>query len=401
MSKIIPSVGSPTERLKDVFGVQKVPLASNFSDLIDVADAGRKAAGLSPDQPPGQGNGMYLDDNLKLAVLPQAAGGINVNATGVGVTIESNKGLTIGGNGLAVQPGSGINLSAAGVGVTVESNKGLTVGGNGLAVQPGRGINLSATGVGVTVESNKGLTVGGNGLAVQPGSGINLSTTGVGVTVESNKGLTVGGNGLAVQPANGINLGTEGVSVKANAGRAILVDSGGVGINYGSTLNVVSNKLEVSNTVLSRVRLLGNSTSSSVIWKNIATILEGTQNAYAQFNIMSNGTTTPFKQMFTITVMCDGDANSSDWRAFTLSLTNAVRRPTTHYGINNIRIGRDCYGNTQIDAQITHTGEQVNFVIDYSPTDIEGVVLSPFTRAGQVITELGVLITNADGHVMS
>jgi len=117
MSKVIPPIGPLIERLKDAFGVKKVPLASDFDDLINVADIGRKVAGLSPDQPPGQGQGMQLDENLRLAVLAQAAGGLNVNSTGVGITVEAEKGLAVGANGLGVQPGTGITVGSTGVSI--------------------------------------------------------------------------------------------------------------------------------------------------------------------------------------------------------------------------------------------------------------------------------------------
>ena len=207
-------VGPTTETLKETFSSHRIPLESDFADLIDVADCGRKAVGANPAQTPGTGAGLLLDDESKLAVLPLSGGGISVSAAGVGVSLEANKGLSVGANGLAVKSGSGINLGSAGVGVTVEASKGLAVGSNGVAVVPGNGINVSATGVGVRVEASKGLTVGTNGVAVSPGNGINLSVTGVGVTVEPNKGLTVGANGVAVVPGAGITVGASGVSVE-------------------------------------------------------------------------------------------------------------------------------------------------------------------------------------------
>ncbi|MDI2146139.1 hypothetical protein KBJ94_29260 [Pseudomonas sp. ITA] len=200
MLTLMSPVGPSTEKLKDVFGPQQVPLASNFSDFIDIADVGRKAAGLSPDQPQGQGLGLQLDQNLKLAVLAQTAGGLNVNAAGVGITVEAGGGLIVGADGLAL---------------AVEANKGLVVGTNGVAIQPDNGINLSATGIGIVTESGKGLTVGPKGIAVQPGNGIEVSPTGVGVTPGPNKGLMVDGSG---------------VGVIANTASGIKVDGNGVGL---------------------------------------------------------------------------------------------------------------------------------------------------------------------------
>lgn len=125
-------VGPPTDELKEKFSAQKIPLQTDFSELIDVADCGRKAVGLSPAQPGGVGAGLKLDDEERLAVLP--GNGIDASSTGVGVTVEPSKGLSV---------------SAAGIAVRLEANKGLTVGANGVAVQPGTGITVDSTGVSI------------------------------------------------------------------------------------------------------------------------------------------------------------------------------------------------------------------------------------------------------------
>jgi hypothetical protein len=424
MSKTISPTGSPTERLKDFFGVQKVPLASNFSDLIDVADVGRKAAGLSPDQPLGQGQGLYLDENLKLAVLSQPDGAININATGIGITTEAGKGLIVGTNGLAIQPANGINVSTTGVGVTVDASKGLAVGTNGLAVQAGDGIHLGPAGVGVSVETSKGLAVGINGLAVQAGDGINLSPAGVGVTVEASKGLAVGINGLAVQagngihlspagvgvavnanmgltvdanglaikPGSGISLGTAGVGISANAGRAILVDSGGVGINYDPTLQITNNKLGVSDSAFQRRTLSTTLNTSTVIWKQIMRI--GAHQAYAQVYITSND-----GQRFVLTVCCD--ANTGYGTTYSLSLSNVYRG--NNFGIGSVRIGYDYYGITCVDVEVTETAKSVSLSMNYSMSDIQGVQLLPFIdllyAGAAAVRDKGVIATIANGSI--
>ncbi|MCP1489919.1 hypothetical protein J3D48_006329 [Pseudomonas fluorescens] len=392
MTEALPPIGSPTGKLKDFFGVQKVPLASNFSDLIDVADVGRKAVGLSPDQPLGQGQGMYLDENLKLAVLPQAGGGINVNATGVGITTEVGKGLFVGTNGLAIQPANGINVSTTGVGVTVEASKGLSVGTDGLAVQAGNGINLSPAGVGITVETNKGLAVGINGLAVQADNGINLSPAGVGVAVKANMGLTVDANGLAIKPGSGISLGTAGVGVTANAGRAIIVDSGGVGINYDSTLQIKNNKLAVSDNAFQRRTLSTTLNTSTAIWKQIMRI--GASQAYAKVYITSND-----GQRFVLTVCCDG--NTGYGTQYSLSLSNVYRG--SRYGIGSVRIGYDYYGITCVDVQVTETLKSVSLSMNYSASDVQCTQLLQFSdllyNGGNGNRNIGNIATNANGSI--
>ena len=540
-------VGPITEVLKDAFSTHKIPLESNFADLIDVADCGRKAVGANPGQTLGTGAGLQLDNESKLAVLSLSGGGISVSAAGVGVSLEANKGLSVSASGLAVCPGNGINLgatgvgvtpqssgginvSAAGVGVSLEANKGLSVSANGLAVKSGSGINLtsagvgvtpqssgginvSAAGVGVSLEANKGLSVSANGLAVKSGSGINLTSAGVGVTVEASKGLTVGANGVAVQAGVGIKVDSSGVgvdfgtslnvvsgklevadsfaaptgvlaagidfntvvppayrvgvyaipngsaypsrpatgdglagnaflmmfshgssnsndvtqiyfnavggmwlrakhdgaaaftgwgrinAVQADTAKGITVADNVVGVNYGSSLTVTSNKLEVSNNIFARKQITGSSNSSSVVWKRLARIDPAQRFAYAQFQVLAWGTTTQYKQRFIVTVCSDGDVHYNNFHSYSLSISNAVRRPTSNYGINNIRIGRDWSGNTWLDVEITHTNEVVNLMIDYSLADIGGVTLYPFDGAGQVVSQVGIISTASNGAI--
>jgi hypothetical protein len=76
-------VGPPTAELKERFSAQKIPLQTDFSNLIDVADCGREAVGLSPAQSGGVGAGMLLDGERRLAVRPGP--GIVVDSNGVGL----------------------------------------------------------------------------------------------------------------------------------------------------------------------------------------------------------------------------------------------------------------------------------------------------------------------------
>lgn len=64
-------IGPPTVVLKEKFSAQKIPLQTDFAELIDVADCGRKAAGLNPAQTGGTGEGLQLDAEERLAVRPE------------------------------------------------------------------------------------------------------------------------------------------------------------------------------------------------------------------------------------------------------------------------------------------------------------------------------------------
>ncbi|MBP4001577.1 tail fiber protein [Pseudomonas koreensis] len=210
-------VGPTVEHLKNAFGVEQVPLASNFSDLIDVADVGRKAAGLSPEQDGTPGLGLQLDAAQKLAVRLKTAGGIAVSDLGINVTADTSMGLAVrpAGVGVTLEPSKGLSVSTAGVAIKLEANKGLAVGVNGVAVTPGNGINLGNLGVGVTAEPGKGLSVGPAGVAVtlEPNKGLSVGPAGVAVTLEPGKGLSVSANGVAVQPGTGITVSASGVGI--------------------------------------------------------------------------------------------------------------------------------------------------------------------------------------------
>ncbi|MDI2146132.1 tail fiber protein [Pseudomonas sp. ITA] len=137
---VVQGIGPSVESLKESFGIQQVPLASNFSDLIDVADVGRKAAGLSPQQDGTPGFGLQLDASQKLAVLPKAAGGVQVNSTGVGVIPNASQGIKVDANGVGViaDATQGIQITPKGVGVNFGAS--LQMANNKLEVTESAGI---------------------------------------------------------------------------------------------------------------------------------------------------------------------------------------------------------------------------------------------------------------------
>jgi len=112
------SVGSPTTKLKEQFSAQKIPLQTNFADLIDVADCGRKAVGLSPGQLGGTGAGLQLDGEDRLAVLVKNDGGIEASPS-IAVKTQKDKGLMVDISGMAVIAGPGIKVDSAGVSVDI------------------------------------------------------------------------------------------------------------------------------------------------------------------------------------------------------------------------------------------------------------------------------------------
>ncbi len=104
-------VGLPTENIKKKFGPQRIPLAQDFADLINIADCGRKALGLSPDQEKkGPGPGLTTDNDDRLAVKPDVTNVVKVGEDGVGIRTgvglnvigESEKTLVVGSPALIV-----------------------------------------------------------------------------------------------------------------------------------------------------------------------------------------------------------------------------------------------------------------------------------------------------------
>lgn len=95
-------VSIPVQELKGRFKARSIPLETDFADIIDVADCGRKAVGLSPDFPqPATDTGLTLDNTTgQLKVLPEPNKGITVSSSGLAVTHNST--LEIQNNQLGV-----------------------------------------------------------------------------------------------------------------------------------------------------------------------------------------------------------------------------------------------------------------------------------------------------------
>lgn len=86
------AVGPTVDDLKAKFSERTIPLESDFVNLINMADHGRRAVGLSPEQTPNAASGLVLDGEDRLTVLPGT--GIMVSPTGV--SIENSQLLVAG-----------------------------------------------------------------------------------------------------------------------------------------------------------------------------------------------------------------------------------------------------------------------------------------------------------------
>jgi hypothetical protein len=122
------------ETLKERFGSQKIPLASDFASLIDMADVGSRAAGQASNQDGNPGAGLRLDGG-KLAATGNSHKAIVIDSSGIGVVANVSKGIVVDGTGVGINAGTGIELSGNQVRVRPNPLKGIVAetAGVGLA----------------------------------------------------------------------------------------------------------------------------------------------------------------------------------------------------------------------------------------------------------------------------
>lgn len=206
------------DALKARFKAGSIPLQTDFSDLIDLANMGRQAVGGAESQT-GPANGFTLSSMGRLELKPNAAKGISVDEDGVAIKLKTNSGLMMDNDGVSVKPkaDSGIELKDSA----------------GISIKPGKGVSVDKNGIAVKAEENKGLEVNNNGVSVITGYGIAVDSKGLniklskgdeinggegqgsnGITWGNAGGLALRKNGLSVCPGDGIQISRRGVSIK-------------------------------------------------------------------------------------------------------------------------------------------------------------------------------------------
>ncbi|WP_434524838.1 hypothetical protein [Photorhabdus asymbiotica] len=106
------------DNLKNRFKARSIPLETDFTNLIDLAEVGRLAIGQSPSQQSKTpGTGMELTSDGKLQV--KAGAGVDIDNNNR-ITIKSGHGIKVDGNGISVKPGSGIKVDSNGVNVNID-----------------------------------------------------------------------------------------------------------------------------------------------------------------------------------------------------------------------------------------------------------------------------------------
>ncbi|MBC8954026.1 tail fiber protein [Xenorhabdus sp. PB62.4] len=216
-------IGPETDKLKDKFKEGSIPLQTDFNQLIDIADVGRKACGQAPQQS-GPGEGLKLDDSGTLSLKMGTLSNQNFSP------------LILEEHVLSVSLGSGLinqtDAISGSKGVAVKASNGISVSNTGVAVKPDNGISVSNTGV--AVKAYNGISIASTGVAVKAYNGISVASTGV--AVKAYNGINVSNNGVAVKPYNGISVDSNGVAVKVKTDGGIKVDANGVAIDPNKIL---------------------------------------------------------------------------------------------------------------------------------------------------------------------
>ncbi|KOY61305.1 hypothetical protein AM629_14630 [Photorhabdus heterorhabditis] len=209
----IKSNGPSADDLKRRFKEGSIPLQTDYADLINIADMGRRAVGKAPGQTDNPNSALKLDNDGALAVKLNDNGGLKTDKNGLSVKIK-NKSLLSDNNGLAVNTGRGLRINNDKL--EVDNHHGIEIVNEGVKVKASNGINVDNSGVSVKTKNGT----------------INVESTGI--SVRLGWGVREGGLGLDIKPSNGINVDDNGVSVKA--GNGITVNSSGVSIDPNNIL---------------------------------------------------------------------------------------------------------------------------------------------------------------------
>ncbi|MFD0705873.1 hypothetical protein [Photorhabdus akhurstii] len=218
------SIGPSSDELKNRFKAGSIPLQTDYSDLIDIADIGRRAVGKAPDQTNNPNSALELDNSSGLKVKTNPTGGISVDSSGLAVKCWPSGGIT-------VTDGSGLYLKLVGgnSGNGWSGVSGLGLGPDGVNVKASNGINVDSNGVSVKVK-DKSLLADADGLKVNTGKGLWINNDKL--EVDNHDGIEIVNEGVKVKASNGINVDSNGVAVKAS-NSTIKVEPTGISVKLG------------------------------------------------------------------------------------------------------------------------------------------------------------------------
>lgn len=219
----------------------------DFKNLIEIADVGRKAVGLSADQSTNDpGNGIAVTDDGKLQVKANTSAGIQVDADGVAIQADVN-GFKFADGKLSLKKGAGWDFAPNGdIDIQVDDNGGILCArevGSKLSIKTGSGIKLDG---GVAVNYGRGLRITNGALEAHPGDGLTTDTDDRNLCVRVKDGVKIDGDHLTVKAAESgaINVDSGGVWVKAKDKGGLVIDGdNGLAVNYGRGLQITDGKL--------------------------------------------------------------------------------------------------------------------------------------------------------------
>ncbi|MBD2824875.1 tail fiber protein [Xenorhabdus szentirmaii] len=210
-------VGPETDKLKNKFKEGSIPLQIDFSQLIDIADVGRKACGLAPQQN-GPGTGLTLGNdgtlNLKMGTIDHNnSSPLTLDQDILAVSL--GRGLTNKSDGISVGQGHGISVYSQSVAVKVAANKGLVVDGNGIAIKPGNGIKFNPEGALEAESADSSITVDSAGIKVKAGKGIKVGD-GLEVHLHADGAIGNSSSGIRIKTGNGLKIDNDQVTIDPN-----------------------------------------------------------------------------------------------------------------------------------------------------------------------------------------
>ncbi|WP_445374402.1 tail fiber protein [Photorhabdus tasmaniensis] len=202
--------------LKKRFKEGSIPLQTDYADLINIADMGRRAVGKAPDQIDNPNSALVLNNDSGLAVKVNTSGGLQADKNGVSVKIK-NKSLLTDNNGLAVNTGRGLRINNDKL--EVDDHYGIEIVNEGVKVKAGNGIKVDNNGVSLKMGATKNsryspLRLENDIFSVQLNDGL-VDKTG-GITVGQGDGIVVGNQTVSVKAGNGITVNSSGVSIDPN-----------------------------------------------------------------------------------------------------------------------------------------------------------------------------------------
>ncbi|RAX01807.1 MULTISPECIES: tail fiber protein [unclassified Photorhabdus] len=212
----IKSNGPSADDLRRRFKEGSIPLQTDYADLINIADMGRRAVGKAPNQMDNPNSALVLNNNSGLAVKVNSSGGLQADNNGVSVKIK-NKSLLADNSGLAVNTGRGLRINNDKL--EVDNHYGIEIVNEGIKVKAGEGIKVDSNGVSLNIGETKNsryssLRLRNNVFSVELNDGL-IDRSG-GITVGQGDGIIVGNETVSVKAGNGIKVDNSGVSIDPN-----------------------------------------------------------------------------------------------------------------------------------------------------------------------------------------